>query len=694
MKKSKKLLSVITALSLSAAILPMSISASSPTYNVVDWLPDAPLGVHAFIEGADNSLAAVRAASEQVYDGKYSLNIDSFTGNYHARTVEANIPLTTDAKSGDKYKVSFYYMNYGSGWMQDVKVRFTDTVNNQQNLTSTTHNSSSALDVPGEIWNLVEYEGTLSADAHYLQINCWAGNKYFDKLEVRKINDDGTLGDNIAFNGSFEQVKYYNDTTTYPVNWGTKYYGNNGYNVDEHTYENRASIFEATDAYAQSGNRSLLLYLGYKGEDEAMQIETYLKDILREDTKYKLTFYTYGVPIPSGNNAAQRSGFGSVREHDYEYVWGGLSSDNSRAWTKVEHTFNGRGKNTIGFNMWDPGAILIDNISLYALDGDGNITGDNLMINGDFEEYFDFAAEKEASSKLANDNWKAETQNQPEGSKISDFVHYVDKGNGDYAVHLHYGGAAASNTGVGFYNNTLYKLENGKNYRVQFDAKLSFEGYYGAYYANIVSVYLNAYNLAKSNEQNGYVIEELEDGWRRYSFTHSADSSQGLEKRFLINMQRHCDFMLDNISVCEDYGDGTYGSNLVTDGDFQSVYEKESYKLDTVLKYYEGDSCYEADGVWIDNIPVKYAVETTIANNLIEDGFNVNLIYCVYKDGALEKVAFMEKSIAVGDSQLYTSGDFEIKDNSAGNYEIKAMYWNNFNEYYPYAPAKVFKSVE
>ena len=357
-------------------------------------------------------------------------------------------------------------------------------------------------------------------------------------------------------------------------------------------------------------------------------------------------------------------------------------------------------QNTIGFNIWDPGAMLIDNITLYELDAAGNIVGDNLMINGDFEEYFDYAAAKEASAGMVDDNWNVEMHNQPEGAEVSDYVSYVDKGDGDYAAYLHYGNNAAADAGVNFYNNTAYALENGKNYRVQFDAKISFEGYYDAYYANIVSVYLNAYNLTKENEQNGYVIEELEDGWRRYSFTHGADSSQGLEKRFWINMQRQCDLMLDNISVCEDFGDGTYGENLVVDGDFQCASQNDDYQneysMSTELKYCEGDTLYDADGIWVEKESMKYHIETTVKNNLIDEdgGMPLSLICAVYKNGALEYATFMEKKVALGDEQVYGTGSIAIGDNSEGIYEIKMMYWDSISGCCPYEPAQIFSSVE
>ncbi|MBP3359968.1 MAG: hypothetical protein J6N52_03875 [Clostridia bacterium] len=507
---------------------------------------DNPVGVYYGVNNADgyDSTNYSIKYSENAYEGDYSLYISNTEIDY--RSLITKIPFKTTLATGDTYRVS-YWINcenqegqIAMGIRGGADVKF-DWV------------SPSATNE----WVYCEKDVTLTLDANEIQFTTWKSSRYIDDVQVRKVNADGTLGENVVFNGNFETIKVRNSHTKYPVNffgWYTNY-------PDE-----KETFFASSDADAYTGERSLMVNISDEVPNATYDVVTYMDEGLKNGTKYKFEAYIKNADIY--NTRASLANQGGNISWGFIRTEGG--TDAGDGWYKITYEITGDSAQdkTLRFAFWPKGTMLIDDVSLYELDSNGNVIDGavNLIPYGDMEEYLDF--ESVDAERITNNNWKINVKvvdnvTAPSVEK-SDYVRFEEYEPGNYAMHLNYDDYVKDNTYVSVSASSEFEIENGTEYTCEYDIKAASHddkgigihpfGNWGNGCANSATAWFR--NVAS---------QDLDNGWRHCTITATSNQSSG---DIRIYLDGYCDAVIDNIKVYKT--SDVSKTNLVVDGDFQN----------------------------------------------------------------------------------------------------------------------------
>ncbi len=556
----KRILGLATAAALITAIMPAQIAFAD---GAKDDLGKAPAGVwynvnNASGYGRENFDITY---STDAYEGNYSLRINNIN-EIANRSIITKIPFKKTLNSGDTYRVSYWikcenregHYAFGNS-SQDVK--FTG-------LTPSAANE----------WVYCEKDVTLTIDATNFQFTFWKSNRCIDDLSIRKVNSDGTLGENVAINGNFETIKVRDEHTQFPTGWLGWY--NNGYD-----YTQLETFMSSTAMDSYSGDRAMMVNVEQEIDHKTYTAMTYLSEGLKAGKNYKFEAYIKSI---SRDPRASLGHEDNTDAYGWGYVHHSNGTDMGNGWYKISKIISGSDKNyqMIKMTYWPGGVMLVDDLSVYEVDADGNVVSGakNLVVNSGFEDVLDFDG---VNDKLYyNDNWKiiTKTINNTMSPTVvaSDYMKFTEVAPGNYALHVNYDDYEKSNTFVKIGTKNNVPIENGVNYTVEYDIKYSSHNYNGLT-LHTLGEWKNG-RFGGLDVLRGKIQSVTDDGWIHCATTVDSNSTGTM---FTVEVGAYCEALLDNIKVYRT--DDASKTNLIPDGDFQETKKRNTEELENVVAY-------------------------------------------------------------------------------------------------------------
>ncbi len=429
MKKMKKMLSLMLAL----AMLPLSAiganaaeKESGVSYKFSKWNYDMVPNSDSWNSEVDY----IGVTPDGGYNGTSGMEANIESPAQSNRFLAISNSLSSTMTGGSTYRVKFRYKGDGK-----FAVHF--NWNNRSN------GSSYKVESTDGDWKYVYKDITLPEgnSAPYIAFLCdTPQHNVIDDVSVQLMtdtDDDGTAdtpnGTELVTDSSFSEYKAtysfdIEDENIYTQN--TWKYENVGLNGTDGGY------MKLTGKYAHSGDCAM--YMKGENGDGFMTVQPRTTVPFKAEKSYKIEFY-----------AMYTKGGTEVTAE-----WLRFSNMSGTAWTKsapdskgwVKHsrtvTIGAEDKGNIWFLLDNADEVIVDDISVYILDENGNPTGNNLIADGTFDNSYGPA---EGKYKFAN--W-TEIKNNVESADYSKYYAEPTKKeakNGEYSMHIVYPTATKSN---------------------------------------------------------------------------------------------------------------------------------------------------------------------------------------------------------------------------------------------------------
>ncbi len=363
-----------------------------------------------------------------------------------------------------------------------------------------------------------------------------------------------------VFSAEAVAAKYEGVPAQFP--WGTYKIVYNTGNTKWDMDKDYATI-SSTEGY--NGSAGMVFNVGSSLEaNRYMDLSTRkLNAVMTSGNTYRLSYKIKGsggnFPILTGTN--ERYHYSNMTKEDLGNGW-------TYCYTDATLTAN---RDSIHFFLEENMNYVIDDLSVKQVI-DGQPSGTELIINGDFETYNPGEKLEWENERTVSSSWKYHRN-----GNCTDTVNYIMKPTrkyartGNYGMYFKFGGTYASNAFMFAYPATNPKspITSAADYVIEFYAKG------GVMDLNNARV---GYNCTGSPENTAWVrftnmeISEPDaDGWRKYSYTLDGDTI--VESNwFWIFAENRAEFAVDDVKF---YSTANPDVNLISDGGFENSYEED-----------------------------------------------------------------------------------------------------------------------